>query len=1417
MDDTDFECRVCRGGAEENHPLYSPCLCRGSIMYCHQDCLVEWLTHSKTDNCELCGTKYVFTPLYSKDMPTVLSPMTILRETLNSTFTQVLPYVVRMTIALFLWLAVVPFCVSWVFRYLISNHNVFSRLTTDIDSLRADVTSGIVLIATMSLSFIVLLSFVEFLRAYWNLEERPANENVVEGNLEVVPNANLDFPNPEPNPIPNLHMNLDQQPNPIVLPPNVELRDLEQFRDPVDVEAIQDAYHEIDAMQDEIKDLRKFRDQIRACGGPTEYIKKFKSNIKTKDNTQSENKYYESDSETDSDSDVTMLRHFVQDLDELDELNQETMKRESSNIFNKLDKEKFLKTKFEMENSLMLQKIQSYDNSNNLDGMSGNSVGESDKDYAHINAYSNANNAAPAENASGSINANDSDFMCGLPQTESSVGLKTVILPEASSSSSAPPNFVDFDISDSESDSDSDDEDMYGRKMHEQMHGMTGNKDVNDGDAEEMHNNERPVFIEDGENDEDVLENIINIEHANDEEVQQLPNPMANHLLDEAVVEVDIFAVDGEFEDDDLVIGAEMPDEVPVPAAAGAAAANPQNDGNAVRLAQRLEIAGFLGFNGPIINLFKNIAKVCLCFVAFIVIVGFLPSIVGSQNMKFYSKLFNKLSIYMSSAPLEDMNEHSSYFGTIYSYCVTSLHTVWKWSGLNSLVEVMQLISEKSFILNKVPKLDDFFVIAMGYVSFFFFVSLLSYGFYLIPLRFQEASLIKMFNQSIQSLNRIVKVGSLLFLRILVLPLCLGVCLLVIFDTQLMHFTIDEVAHFFSMYTVGSIGLLWVMGITFMLAVTLSILQLREVLHPDILARVIRPQESQHELMYSLLFDGSLIHFKRMISSGMVYIGIATIYMYLPLKLYTSCMHWLGMQPFQLRLMHWYLCTELQLPIELGAMHICLLTVLEKRKNIIGRVQHELLYYVTKKIGIHHTLLPFKKVNNTEKPKSGSKQSLEDNVVDTDGDEFEFEDVPIKRPPPGWDSRKRTNVSRWSWTDNAKSDVEKSVAPRIFPKYWVFKIIVVLVLQWIFVVCVLGACTIVPVLMGRYMVMDMLQLPRLFHHDPVHFAIGAVMLSTMFHALRNLLKKSDSFMKLVQTISNIPSTGVVVLLKIVFCHVASSIAIGIILLEIQRISGFLYMCLSNYESLRLGETVGEIPMLILGGYGNNRPEIQSFLIKTSESINKPDVALLFNDYTYHSLMHLYDAMKHGFAWSMVITWALCSGMLKQVLSYVSMVLRAVGFENLVPEVIPDWYGICALFLSDLSRGSVDRLMVHIQLTYSNIAHPIFRFMIPSTNVVFHMLGHLYGVCFTVFLGFALAMSGLSPMRLSSHSVDMEGILFGVVFCINILKCIYTLDRVFRIAECMIVPSVTAAYNRIYEHIKEEKYLIGKQLQNCIKE
>lgn len=62
-------CRICRGEGSPDEPLFYPCKCSGSIKYVHQDCLMEWLSHSQKKHCELCKTPFRFTKLYAPDMP----------------------------------------------------------------------------------------------------------------------------------------------------------------------------------------------------------------------------------------------------------------------------------------------------------------------------------------------------------------------------------------------------------------------------------------------------------------------------------------------------------------------------------------------------------------------------------------------------------------------------------------------------------------------------------------------------------------------------------------------------------------------------------------------------------------------------------------------------------------------------------------------------------------------------------------------------------------------------------------------------------------------------------------------------------------------------------------------------------------------------------------------------------------------------------------------------------------------------------------------------------------------------------------------------------------------------------------------------------------------------------------------------
>ena len=124
------ECRVCRCPAENDRPLFSPCLCSGTIEYCHQDCLLQWLKHSKKERCELCGHRFEFTPLYADDAPTRLPMRNVVSSLIRRMATEWVPFGGRIVLALILWLFLVPLATSWLYRIWIHRSRVFlERLT----------------------------------------------------------------------------------------------------------------------------------------------------------------------------------------------------------------------------------------------------------------------------------------------------------------------------------------------------------------------------------------------------------------------------------------------------------------------------------------------------------------------------------------------------------------------------------------------------------------------------------------------------------------------------------------------------------------------------------------------------------------------------------------------------------------------------------------------------------------------------------------------------------------------------------------------------------------------------------------------------------------------------------------------------------------------------------------------------------------------------------------------------------------------------------------------------------------------------------------------------------------------------------------------------------------------------------------
>uniref|UniRef100_A0A3B3U2W5 E3 ubiquitin-protein ligase MARCHF6 n=1 Tax=Poecilia latipinna TaxID=48699 RepID=A0A3B3U2W5_9TELE len=153
-------CRVCRSEGTQEKPLYHPCVCTGSIKFIHQECLLQWLKHSRKEYCELCKHRFAFTPIYSPDMPSRLPIQDIFAGLVTSIGTAI-RYWFHYTLVAFAWLGVVPLTACRIYKCLFTG-SVSSLLTLPLDmlstqNLLADCLQGCFVVTCTLCAFISLV------------------------------------------------------------------------------------------------------------------------------------------------------------------------------------------------------------------------------------------------------------------------------------------------------------------------------------------------------------------------------------------------------------------------------------------------------------------------------------------------------------------------------------------------------------------------------------------------------------------------------------------------------------------------------------------------------------------------------------------------------------------------------------------------------------------------------------------------------------------------------------------------------------------------------------------------------------------------------------------------------------------------------------------------------------------------------------------------------------------------------------------------------------------------------------------------------------------------------------------------------------------------------------------------------------
>jgi len=150
--------------------LFHPCKCSGSIKFVHQDCLMQWLSHSGNRHCEVCKHEFVFTPVYAENAPPVLSSRDILLG-LSAKLRSAAHLTGRVALVFAVWLVFLPQVTCMASRL------AFSRTLEDaasrVDIRRApllivsDCLLGSLLSAVIVTGFTLGTGVYEFFRDYF--------------------------------------------------------------------------------------------------------------------------------------------------------------------------------------------------------------------------------------------------------------------------------------------------------------------------------------------------------------------------------------------------------------------------------------------------------------------------------------------------------------------------------------------------------------------------------------------------------------------------------------------------------------------------------------------------------------------------------------------------------------------------------------------------------------------------------------------------------------------------------------------------------------------------------------------------------------------------------------------------------------------------------------------------------------------------------------------------------------------------------------------------------------------------------------------------------------------------------------------------------------------------------------------------
>ena len=391
-----------------------------------------------------------------------------------------------------------------------------------------------------------------------------------------------------------------------------------------------------------------------------------------------------------------------------------------------------------------------------------------------------------------------------------------------------------------------------------------------------------------------------------------------------------------------------------------------------------------IGLRGPVSSLLRNLVWFLTFNTAYLGVFACVPKLIGSITFSQYSQ--SKVISNMTSFFFEQL------------FLLPFVQFTREEEGTSNLETVLKLLNEETERRNNILKLSDIAKIVLGYLSMAVSIFLIRGVVRFLTksttragssstdqamagnaqvnnINFQHFDMDNMndfermemgenmnvmiaqkLEDILECICAITKVSILIFVKMVLFPFLIGIWL-DISTLDIYKSCIKDRVVFAGMNIVGFFLLHWAVGITFMLLVTMSILQFREVLHPDILSRIVKPQESQPDMIAYLLQDDGWTHTKRFIPSLAIYIALLALHIWLPAILVSK----FGLDDYMplFRPKMWYIFSEqLQIPIEFLLFHLAMNQMMERYKNCIGEVQHIFLLKICNALHITDNLLP---------------------------------------------------------------------------------------------------------------------------------------------------------------------------------------------------------------------------------------------------------------------------------------------------------------------------------------------------------------------------------------------------------------------------------------------------------------------------